>query len=349
MKKITFLVLLTTIFCFNSFGQSSGSNYFTIERVEKGEYAIPLIKSEHHSNVANKINQIIQMSQVYKSYNVVGDKLFTEMQDENGYGKTYLDYEILQNSSSILSIKFTDETMTAYPDYHTAYLNFNSSTGDIIDLFELLNKSGVNHLNDISSEIFNKSIRSYHNDVVSDNSLGIEEQKEEFELIFKLIDCNATHDIWKFGIKPDVIVVEKDRCFPHVIQAMDISWKCEIETKKLWDSDFTLFGKNLLRKNIQDKSLHYIQKVNLMTIHGKIDNKYSFNMFLRINNDNSIGGLYWYTKFGKLLDFSGKKVAHNRIELNESGGKFDLILNDDGSITGTWFNNQGKSFPIIFD
>ena len=64
MKKLISFILLITFTFFNSFGQSNNNNFFTIERIEKGEYAIPLIKSEQHPEVANRVNQIIQMSQV---------------------------------------------------------------------------------------------------------------------------------------------------------------------------------------------------------------------------------------------------------------------------------------------
>ena len=72
-------------------------------------------------------------------------------------------------------------------------------------------------------------------------------------------------------------------------------------------------------------------------------------MDLYIDEDNSIGGHYWYSKFGNLIDLKGAKVSPNKIIVKEeTGEQFELILNDDGNISGTW-NNQGKSFPIVFE
>ena len=55
-KQILFLgILAISINCF-------GNSYFQIERIEKGSYAIPLVSNIEHPEIAEKINQFIQMT-----------------------------------------------------------------------------------------------------------------------------------------------------------------------------------------------------------------------------------------------------------------------------------------------
>ncbi|HTO17280.1 MAG TPA: hypothetical protein VLZ83_16060 [Edaphocola sp.] len=352
MEKYRLIILILSSITLNLHaGTSNTESYFLIERIEKDAYAIPLIKSENNPEIASKINQVIQMSLVYNLYDIVGkEKLFDKMINEDGYsGTTSLDYNILLNSASVLSIEFNDETLTAYPDYHTSYLNFNSTTGDIIDLNELLSNDGISHLNDLASGIYNQKVKSLYNESIYDYSTDESQKKDFVESIFDLTKCNATNKIWKFGITSNTLIVEKDRCFPHAMQAFDIGWNCQIKIDDLYKSDFSTYGHNLLKEMVSDNSMHYIDKVNNMTLHGKIDNKYPFCMYLRLNSDNSIGGLYWYSKKGVLIDFSGTKTSNNKIELTEKGGKFKLDLQENGSISGDWINSGGKLFSIKFE
>lgn len=329
-----------------------GQQYFLIENVTSdagsGEYSIPLIKSNTNPDAAYKINEVIQLAIVGKSYGVAGKSIFDGMLNENGYGTESLGYTILLNSSAILSIKFNDQTISSYPDSHTYYLNFNSTTGDIIDLTEILNKTGFDHLNDLAGRVFNTRIKERHSEILAVTSMDADERRESLDYVFDLTECNATHEIWKFGISGEFIIVEKDQCFPHVIQAHDISWVGGIKIKDLYSSDFTAYGKSLVKEGKADNSKHFNSKESVMTLHGKIDAKYPFTMYLRINDDNSIGGAYWYDKFGKLVDFKGSRVSDTKIELIEEGGKFVLTILNTGEISGNWYNKEGRPLPIIF-
>ncbi len=139
--------------------------YFTIEKITSevggGDYAIPLVKSDISPEAAYKINQVIQLVIIRKSYSIVGEAMFDDMLNDKGYGTEMLDYTVLLNSPAILSLQFNDQTIASYPDYHTYYLNFNSATGDIIDLPELLNKQGLDHLNDLAGRELKPGILKY--------------------------------------------------------------------------------------------------------------------------------------------------------------------------------------------
>jgi hypothetical protein len=344
-KQLLFFILI------NISLRSLAIPYFEIESITRGAYSLPLVKNSKHPEVAARINQIIQMTTVYRSYNILRDKIFSEMINEDGFsGTTSLSFQILTNNEAILSIAFGDETLSAYPDYHTYYLNFNSATGDLIDLNELLNKEGVEHLNRKAGEIFNASIKANFETDFCDRKNDSAYLSEMIDIAFALTECNATHSIWKFGITPDALVIEKDRCFPHATQAQDIGWSCEIKIDDLFSSDFTAYGEKLLEKRMADASWHYDLKEELMTLHGQIDNNFPFNMYLRLYSDNSIGGDYWYTKFGNIIELKGTRVSHNKIVVTEeSGARFDFTITNDGTIQGTWIASDGKVLPITID
>lgn len=344
MNRLTVLLLISLpSICF----AQNITGYFIIEDIKaekSNSYHVPLIKEEGAPIVSDKINQAIQLIMIGKSYSVAGKEVFSELQDDQGYGMTSLSYEILQNSKAVLSIRFTDETLAAYPDYHTTILNFNSSTGDLLELSSVLTAAGIEHLNDLASTYFNDQIEQNHKGLLEENGITEDERKEMFEYIFDLTECNATHKILKFGIADKTLIVEKDRCFPHVIQAFDISWSSEIKIEALFDQDFTLLGKNLLETKIQDFSkVQTFQDYAL--VYGKIGDKYPFTMYLRKYSDG-LDGYYWYNKFGKVIRVKGTHKS-DEITLKEASGMFILKFNEQG-IAGEWKDNAGKSYAISF-
>ncbi|MDC1107007.1 hypothetical protein OAT16_09895 [Prolixibacteraceae bacterium] len=350
MKKLSQTLTLVVLCCYATLGRSSSSiPYFTIKEIASQYYSIPLILSKNHPEVAKRINQTIQMSEVNCLYDVKGkEKFFDNLMDENGYGVTSMEYDILCNNSSILSISFRNETMAAYPDYHTSYLTFNAATGDIIDLPHLFTLEGLESLNDEVSVGFNEVIKSTYLTTINEEGLSREEKKEMEDYVFDLTKCNATQRIWKFGVTESTIVLEKDRCFPHVIQCYDINWTAIVKISDLYDSDLTTLGKKLLEDKSPVRTNLYPLNAAKMSIHGKIDHKYDFTMVLD-GYESYLSGKYWYDKNGELIAITVKRVAPNKIEVKESGGSFLFNINYDGTLSGHWTNAKGKPFPIDFN
>lgn len=351
--------------CSQVWSQSTvNTSYFTIEQIEKGEdYAFPLVKSKAHPAVANKINQVLQLEMIGKSYNLVGKKLFDNLMEKDSYfGTTSMWYTILVNNAALLSIEFEFATMAAYPDNHTRYFNFNSATGDLINIHELFTESGIEHLNDLASEYFNESIRHGNSDLF-DSTIARSEREEMLETLFDLTQCNATHTIDQFGVTPQALIIDKGVCLPHAVRASDIDWSHQIKIDDL--SGLSPYGEKLLREKRSDYSFHFNEKKHEsgMALYGSINANDPFCMYLRLYSDNNISGEFWYEKKGILIDVNGKRISRDNIVIEderiisqddngmvtEKLGKFDFTLLENGGITGTWTNHEGKSFPIQFE
>lgn len=326
----------------------SGQSYFSIEPYisEDGSYRIPLIKNDNPA--AERINQIIQMTTAGKSLKVAGDEIFKDLLDEYSHGVVSLDYNILINTQTLLSICFNDETVAAYPDNHTFHLTFNSATGDIVNLGELFTKSGREHINSLANTEFNDRIEEFFKVISEDSSLTFEEREEIYGYVFDLTNCNANHYISEFNITGEALTLIKGRCFPHVIQAYDIDWSCTIPFDKFYSNDLTGYGRNLLVEKRADTTKHYDLKQDCMNLHGFIDNKYPFTMYLTFNSDNSIDGYYWYNKFGNLIDFKGTRHSRGKIVIKEDSGRFEIDIDQTGSISGTWYDKHGRGHFIRF-
>ena len=143
--------------------------------------------------------------------------------------------------------------------------------------------------------------------------------------------------------------MEKDNCFPHALQAWDLSWRFSVPLTTLYRSfDFTDSGIRLLLDGQPHATTNYLRKSQFLSLHGKIDGKYEFTQLLMLNTDNSVSGFYWYPKVGKLIDFEGKRSPDgSTLELQEDGGRFVIQLSTEG-LTGVWYNAQGQEFPIVF-
>lgn len=345
-----YLIFLFLLIRFAAWGQNIKPTekqvpYFSIHSIKESSYEIPVLTHAQQPATAEKINHIIQMQVIRKSHKVAGKKFFSEMKDETGYGTMSLGYQILTNNHSIFSIVFHDETVSAYPDYHTYYYTFNSATGEIISLEELFTTAGLKHLKNHTNSIFNENIkRNYQNFW---DELSEVERQDQVDYLFQLTECNANHEILKFGVRDTDFLVEKDRCFPHVIQAHDVSWSCEVPFKKLYSDDLSEAGKTLLVEKQPFKSTTSHLNKEVITLHGKIDGKYSFNMYLERSGD-LIRAEYWYTKFGNVIDLGGEITEHG-IELQEADGKFIISLNSNNTLSGAWYDKDEKAHPITFD
>lgn len=345
MKSTFFSVLL--VFSLNYV--TAQSEYFEVNEItsDHGNYMFPIFDSKTNPKVADRINQYLQLTILRRSYNLSDKDVFSDLMNENGYGTISLAYTILANNKAYLSIEFNDETQAAYPDYHTYYMTFNSSNGDVIDQQELFTENGWDHLNDEVSKKFNELIKSQFIESINfEESLSKSEIEQAAKVAFDLTECNATHDIWKMGLTNSHLTLGKDVCYPHGMRALDITWSTSLSVDKLYKSHLTEYGYKLLKLKEPVNTIDYSRKENHLYLAGKIANKYPFVMRLDLYN-NSVNGYYWYTKFGDIIEVEGT-MKNEKLTINESNGMFKIDLSTNIP-NGKWFGSNGQEYTITFD
>lgn len=347
--KLIFCVIFTL--CLNVFGQEKD---FVIESISVEDFEIPLIKSLKQPEIAYKINKRIQdiyfsSSEEYKgkviqSPNKIRNLIIKDLKYTSGEsGGNYLNlrFNISGFSKSMLVIHFFSENYGARIVINQYSLNFNLQTGNEFDMFDLFSKQGIEHLNNLATRLYKYEIDK-----------GIIDNYYNPEQLIDLNICNE-REIESIELGFSEFRISKGRCFSAADRASDPFsvelYNIFIRINDLFFSNFTPLGKTFLQEMIISKSLNFTKESNKIQIKGKVDNKYPFQMVLWLYTNDDIDGLYWYTKEGTLIDFYGRKTSKNKIELIEKGGKFDITINNNGKLSGKWFNKKGKSFPIKFE
>ncbi|QZT37925.1 hypothetical protein K5X82_03250 [Halosquirtibacter xylanolyticus] len=351
MKKIHYYLLLLTL-GIHSLGYSANETEgFKIFAISYGDYSIPLVSNPNRPMVVQRINQTIQMSIIENLYKENPSSYFNPLLNRAGDRIVGVRYTVLLNTPALLSLQIHKHLQTR-DSQRIAYLNFNAATGEIIDVRELFTPQGFSVLDFEATQEFSISIEQFYYDMLSQmkNSELEESDKSILEdMLFSMIYCNTQHRISKYSITPNNLFLAKTSCMPDTRSFFnDINWGYNVAIDKLDTNYLTSAGRQLLieRKPLLDPS--YTKDAKVMTIHGKINHKYAFSMILDLTS-HKVLGKYWYDKNGGLIEFEGKKIHPNRIEVIEEGGKFLFEIHTDGKITGDWIKSNGQIYPIAFD
>ena len=204
------------------------------------------------SYIAKKINTYLQTTILENTLTKSGTKnLFDEiryipMEDSVGQsGYTSMDYSILINSTDILSLQFDFETMGAYPEYHKGYYSFNSKTGQLITIKDILTETGLKNISMELIKIRSERINDWINEM--DTTYNAKSDWEDSSFIAeKFAECNSSSDSANISIGQGSIVFYKEYCFPHVARPYDTDLDIKFTYKDLYNY-LTPFGKKILK------------------------------------------------------------------------------------------------------
>ena len=112
-------------------------------------YKFPYIIGKD-SSVAKLINQYLQ-SRILGNEKVETDcdqlfeaSRYNDSIPQSGY--TSIDYTIGINNKKVFSVVFHLETFAAYPESNKGHYNFDSKSGEIIELKEIFTQEGLAHI-----------------------------------------------------------------------------------------------------------------------------------------------------------------------------------------------------------
>jgi len=333
--KVIFFVALS----FNSSAQA------IIKEIKYNEFKFPVIELPD-STIAGKINDYLQTNLLQQTtFKNPGAKVFDKIKWTLSHsGVDQLDYEVLINSNKILSLNFFGDGLGAYPQPFSESYKFNIQNGEVILIEDIFSTQA---LKDLASEIKQKRKK-----LIDDHLKSLKEDKEATEdmLLIKesLASCNEEADMYIFLIDSTGIIFHKPQCLPHVIQALDANLDVRYSYNELKDN-LSEFGQKCFIDPAVDIKNEYQPSLR-KPLFGTID-KYNIVMQLKIAEDNSVDGFYYYVAHGICIEISGY-ITGNKITLTEQDKNDKITAKFDGTISGTlikgkWINKKtNKASPF---
>jgi hypothetical protein len=135
--------------------------------------------------------------------------------DTCGCGTTGLDYGVTFENKTIISIRFTFQTMGAYPDSYSKWFTLNVYTGKPYFIDDEINPQGLQMIYKMYKDTLKKRI-------LADKQANTDEDTSTYNELNTAIDSLQLYDVvGKYVFTKQGIVVSIDRILPHVVQSFE--------------------------------------------------------------------------------------------------------------------------------
>lgn len=336
-------ILMSLFFCSMCYGQA---NYFSYKIIsfkdESRKFSFPFFINSSNNYSTNKINQLLQISELEILKGFETENIFEVVSINNGRiygGKVSIDFKVYDKNSKVLSLKLDQSSCGATCAYWVRYYNFNSGNGDLIKLKDLFTEKGYKSFFSLVTKRritqLKKEIRKLRPN-----------EKGDF---YGIIGSYEADDLADFYIKDNNLYIDGENSFSkgQKFSSVEINKVSRFRISE-FKSYLNNYGKSLFR--ITNKSIKKYRSNNLPQIfQGKIGDQ-KVLLVLNTSYENKMRGEYVYSKYGKGIFFEGKL---NGIELTlteklpkpKESGFIDYVDNgfitasfDGQSILGTWTN-----------
>ena len=341
MLKLLFSLMLISA---TVFGQDS---LFYCENITSQEqYNFPVFHSKQRPLVAEKINQLLQISELRMLKGFEENNIFESVtvDDHSIYGRriSILD-SVLDISKKLISVKFKISSCGSTCNYWTTYYNFNSGNGDMIQLEDIITDSLYNDFQKyIASKVVDQIKKGFYKDT-PDSCSG----DAWCNFTIKLVNNLSSFD--EFYIKDNTLYVDCIEYFHKNMLPSDMTETLTAFSSQELKMYLNDFGKSIF--GITDSISRFRSNRLPQLYSGKIGTE---QIIMVLNDDGleSIQGEYVYTKYGHGIFISGRKVK-DWIEMDEydSAGKKvgQMEATIKGmEILGTWSNvDKSKTYPFF--
>ena len=313
--KYVFVALLLLILQFRLFSQSiKFSVDSAVLKTDNLYYVFPIIISSNKS-VENRMNNVLQLSELYHSYIPGRENIFDEIIGIDGglYGQVK-DYEFIQvaNNSKIVSIKLDVTKCGMTCNYSTRYYTFDSEFGRRLTLDNLLSKDESQLVIPIIDNYVNHELKNWYCSFAS-----IDSRYEDYNLnlIERIRNAIQSMENWSdFYIDSNFLYIDAIGLLSKNERFMDIPTLYKIpidEFECLLKEDSFLIYKNPIT-HIQPVSEHWPR-----IYEGRIDDKYPVKLILGRSYGDRFYMAYSYDRYGKGLLFNGKIDTTETIILHQ--------------------------------
>lgn len=134
--------------------------------------------------------------------------------DDVQQGVDSADFVVNANIRNVLSLTISYETIYAYPDFHNAYMNFNSNTGATIGITDILTEKSLPVIAKRLDTVLQDRIAQLKVDMAADIASG-DVPADTWDGLHV-----TAADLESFSTTPDGITFHYDAGFPHAIIAL---------------------------------------------------------------------------------------------------------------------------------
>jgi hypothetical protein len=124
------------------------------------------------------------------------------------------DFTVDGNVRNVLSLTISYETVYAYPDFHNAYLNFNSNTGASIGITDILTAQSLPVIASRLDVVLQTRIAALKTELAAEIASG-EVSADQWDGLHV-----TAEDLESFSTTPEGITFHYDPGFPHAIVAL---------------------------------------------------------------------------------------------------------------------------------
>jgi hypothetical protein len=270
-------------------------------------------------------------------------------------GTNNIDYMIDGRGPGYLSLSVTGEYTGAYTSTGTFTYPFDLSSGRPIALEQLFTAAGLQRLGERVGLERGKRIEAFLAELPPpvDATAELDEHDERLETQHGMYqDClrrrrSADLQYNRVELRGNALALIAEGCAAHVVRALDDlgEYRNAIPYAQLAD-DFSPYGRCLLLEQRSDCQYPADLRAG-GAYHGKIDGRYAISLVLGGNVYASSS--YFYDRYARQIELSAQNVSSDRVRLREGGDTpavFDLHLQPDGSLIGTWQQEGGKALAV---
>lgn len=279
------------------------------------------------------------------------------------WGTNSLDYQVDSEQPGFLSVTISGEYTGAYTTMgHVTYL-FDLNNGHPIGLGQLFTLAGLQRLAErigrergkrIEDFLAGIPVRSgYGDELVSLTPDADDEHSEVQREMYRQClpnrsETDLSYDRVQLGKQK--LTLTAGGCAPHVVRALDDlgDFTNSLPYAELAD-DLSPYGRCLLLEQRGDCQ-HPADLQAGGVYWGKIDGRYPITLIVGSSQSSRPqSSVYFYDKYAKRIELSQQKARDGQLRLKEGGdtpAQFDLQLQADGRLRGTWQQEGGKALSV---
>ncbi len=176
---------------------------------------------------------------------------------DSDFSGTYSDmgFDVSRNDDGVLAILVSYDACAAYCERYNEYYTFDSKTGKPIEPEDIFMPGAETLIMDSLNRMKNARINTFLRDSFQLYIAGDSNLIGDSATIYRLYsDCRADAadiggiDPKRLEIGENTFAITIERCFPHVLRAVDILWEYRFEfVAKDWRKYMTPYGRKIFK------------------------------------------------------------------------------------------------------